>query len=94
MNPTEAAKKRYFVDSVCPEIKEKAFVEGAEWLMLQPLSDRLTNEEKEDYRRKYNELLGEQKKARQERDTFYGNILSAQRGIMEFIFGEEFFKEP
>ena len=70
-----------------------AFKKGANWLMQQPLSDRLAEEEKEKIRIEYAELLKAQRKARQDRDTFYGNILSAQRGIYESIFGKELFNE-
>lgn len=75
------------------EMFADGFKQGASWLMQQPLADRLTEEEKEKIRNEYAELLKAQRKARQDRDTFYGNILSAQRGIYESIFGKELFKE-
>ena len=71
----------------------EGFIKGAEWLMQQPLADRLTNEEKERIKIEYAELLKAQRKARQDRDTFYGNILSAQRGVYESIFGSDLFSE-
>ena len=75
------------------EMFADGFKQGASWLMQQPLSDRLTEEEKERIKIEYAELLKAQRKARQDRDTFYGNILSAQRGIYESIFGSDLFNE-
>ena len=69
------------------------FKAGADWVLSQLLADRLTKEEKEKIKIEYAELLKAQRKARQDRDTFYGNILSAQRGIYESIFGKELFNE-
>lgn len=60
--------------------------------IIKPLSERLTDEERAYYRGLYQQLLSDQQKARRDGDTFYGNILSAQRGMLTLIFGEDLFK--
>ena len=82
-----------YVNPLPSENFNAGFMRGFNWLMQQPLADRLSDEEKEKIKIKYAELLKAQRKARQDRDTFYGNILSAQRGIYESIFGKELFNE-
>ena len=93
----EAAEKElantFSADVLEYAVAKNVFKRGTQWLMTQPLSDRLTDEEKEKLKIEYAELLNAQRKARQDRDTFYGNILSAQRGIYESIFGKELFNE-
>ena len=80
-------------ENFCLTDIEDAFEAGAQWLMTQPLSDRLTDEEKEKIKKLHAEavLFGDFESA--------DNIepLSHYHGrkvCMELIFGAELFNQP
>ena len=67
-----------------------AFKDGAQWLMRQPLADRLTDEEKEKIRAIYKDY--------EELETYGGALSDRTAGRMqcftlEQIFGKELFNE-
>ena len=70
-----------------------AFKDGTNWLMQQPLADRLTDEEKEKHKATYNRLVALQKEALKDHDDFTINITAAQLGTFAQIFGKELFNE-
>ena len=72
---------------------KKGFIKGAQWLMQQPLADRLTNEEKEKIRESYNKA---------QKDTYDNTIEGAIKCTVSAvvmncligIFGKELFNQP
>ena len=68
-----------------------AFIAGAQWLMQQPLSDRLTDEEKEKIKETYKSLC--RKIANNELPSDYRDCATAQMLLLESIFGKELFNE-
>lgn len=72
-----------------------AFKSGADWLMQQPLSDRLTDEEKERIRHCMSEAL------RQKNNKSIHYVINERNRIqsdaiivtLKYIFGEELFNE-
>lgn len=54
----EAGSYDYFPDDPRRDSFEDGFKQGAQWLMQQPLSDRLTEEEKEKIKKLYHTLWG------------------------------------
>ena len=77
-------------ENFCLTDIEDAFIAGAQWLMQQPLADRLTGEEKERIRAIYKDY--------EELET-YGEALSDRTAgrmqcfTLEQIFGKELFNE-
>ena len=73
----------------------RGFDRGVEWLMQQPLSDRLTDEEKEKIRHCMNEAL------RQKNNKSIHYVINERNRIqsdaiivtLKYIFGEELFNE-
>lgn len=64
------------------------FIKGAEWLMGQPLSERLTEDEREKIKNVYNQAVGDTK-------GYYSDTWDAAYAIIEFceeIFGKEMFE--
>ena len=64
----------------------EAFKNGANWLMQQPLSDRLTEEEKERIKAKYNELKS--------LNSITNDMFADDTAILEWLFGKELFNQP
>ena len=95
----EAAEKYFKEESafrppcLCKGFVFDAFLAGAQWLMTQPLADRLTEEEKEKHKATYNRLVALQKEALKDHDDFTVNITAAQLGTFTQIFGKELFNE-
>ena len=74
------------LDSVSiDELIESAFEKGAQWLMTQPLSDRLTEEEKEKIKAKYNELKS--------LNSITNEMFADDTAVLEWLFGSDLFKE-
>lgn len=65
------------------------FIDGvvacADWLMQQPLSERLTDEEKEKIRAKYNELKS--------LNAITNKMFADDTAILDWLFGADLFKE-
>ncbi|MBD5302316.1 MAG: hypothetical protein HDS16_04890 [Bacteroides sp.] len=61
------------------------FRQGADWLMQQPLADRMTDEEKEKIRAKYNELKS--------LNSITNDMFADDTAIFEWLFGAELFNE-
>ena len=61
------------------------FRQGANWLMQQPLADRLTEEEKERIKAKYNELKS--------LNSITNDMFADDTAILEWLFGKELFNE-
>ncbi len=75
------------------EVAEAAFVKGAGWLMRQPLSDRLTDSEKENIRQLHKEAT-----LFADGDSIHsvemsGAIYLGRLMMLEMIFGKDIFKE-
>ena len=66
------------------EMFADGFKQGAQWVMQQPLSDRLTDEEKEKIRERYNYYMSE------EPNCYFG---CRMRNEFELIFGKELFNK-
>lgn len=66
-------------------IADKAFKAGASWLMQQPLSDRLTEAEKERIKAKYNELKS--------LNSITNDMFADDAAILEWLFGKDLFNE-
>ena len=73
-------------------IADKAFKSGAQWLMQQPLIDRLTDDEKERIIKKYN-FNDEAGLATAIRTGEMANKYILMRDLLEDIFGETLFSE-
>ena len=74
------------LDSVSiDELVESAFEKGAQWLMQQPLADRLTEEEKEKIKAKYNELKS--------LNSITDEMFADDTAILEWLFDKELFNE-
>ena len=84
--------------------RKECFISGAEWLMSQPLADRLTEEEKEKIIKRYNDELemaqfhtGKMKgSANPTSRQFHANVCEgyiSRMKLMKQIFGANFFKE-
>ena len=79
-----------FVNPLPSENFERGFKQGTQWLMQQPLADRLTDEEKEKIRAIYKDY---------EKLETYGEALSDRTAgrmqcfTLEQIFGKELFNE-
>ncbi|MBD5237519.1 MAG: hypothetical protein HDS62_08340 [Bacteroidales bacterium] len=84
----EAGSNEYFPDDPRRDSFEDGFKQGAEWLMQQPLSDRLTDEEKQRIRIMLDSTRLES----------LSDVQTAfQKGIAEClnaIFGKELFNHP
>ena len=91
----EAAKREaYNGYSGSYKDRKEGFIKGANWLMQQPLTARLTDKEKEKHRNTYNRLVEAQKKAFKEKDDFIINMTACQLGTLTQIFGKELFNQP
>lgn len=84
-NLIKAAKVNYLGDPLAAWLKEECFIQGADWLMQQPLSERLTDEEKEKIRAKYNELKS--------LNAITNEMFADDTAILEWLFGADLFKE-
>lgn len=87
----EEAEKYFKEESVfrppclCIGFVLDAFHEGANYLMKQPLADRLTNEEKEKIKAKFNELKS--------LNSITNDMFVDDTAILEWLFGKELFNE-
>ena len=84
--------------------RRDGFIKGAEWLMTQPLADRLTDEEKEEMIKRYNDEL-EMARLHTEKmkestnpssRQFHANVCEgyiSRMKLMKQIFDANFFKE-
>lgn len=72
----------YFTQVNAASIKT-AFIQGAEWLIGQPLRERMTEEEKEKIKERYDYYMSE------EPNCYLG---SRMRNEYESIFGKEMFE--
>ena len=63
----------------------KAFKRGVEWLMQQPLADRLTDEEKERIKAKHSELKS--------LNSISNEMFADDTAILEWLFGKELFNK-
>ncbi|MBD5367291.1 MAG: hypothetical protein HDR82_09910 [Bacteroides sp.] len=70
-------------ENFCLTDIEDAFEACAQWLMQQPLSDRLTDEEKERIKAKYNELKS--------LNSITNDMFADDTAILEWLFGKELF---
>lgn len=59
------------------------FKQGTDWLMQQPLSERLTEEEKEKIRAKYNELKS--------LNSISNEMFADDTAILDWLFGKDLF---
>ena len=68
---------------------DKRFYDGfmacANWLMQQPLADRLTEEEKKKIKAKYNELKS--------LNSITNDMFDDDAAILEWLFGKDLFNE-
>ena len=84
----EAAGKDWcdnVLDRDLKPITKQAFKRGANWLMQQPLANRLTDEEKEKIKAKYNELKS--------LNSITNDMFADDTAILEWLFGKELFNE-
>lgn len=72
-------------------ITKSAFKRGADWLMQQPLSERLTKEEKEKFRKVYKSL--ERNDINPDLPLELKDCALSQINLFEFIFGTELFEK-
>ena len=77
--PIEAVSPYYDEDMV------EMFKGGVNWLLSQPLTDRLTDEEKERIKAKYNELKS--------LNSITNEMFADDTAILEWLFGKELFNE-
>ncbi|MBD5332204.1 MAG: hypothetical protein HDR97_00425 [Bacteroides sp.] len=61
------------------------FRQGADWIMQQPLSERLTEDEKEKIKAKYNELKS--------LNSITNEMFADDTAILEWLFGKGLFNE-
>lgn len=73
-----------YPESACGYLQE-VFERGADWLMQQPLSERLTEEEREKIRAKYNELKS--------LNSISNEMFADDTAILDWLFGADLFKE-
>lgn len=80
----EEAAEKYINASYafCNEVFD-GFISGADWLMQQPLSERLTDEEKEKIRAKYNELKS--------LNSISNEMFADDTAILDWLFGKDLF---
>ena len=79
-------------ENFCLTDIEDAFIAGAQWLMQQPLSDRLTDEEKEKIKKLY--LTDEEIDGVKSAFGVYPVAAAVMtKNILEQIFGKELFNE-
>lgn len=88
----EAAYIFAHVQAVSSPYREDDFKSGANWLMAQPLADRLTDEEKERIIKKY-KFNDEAGLATAIRTGEMANKHILMRDLLEDIFGEKLFNE-
>lgn len=81
----EEAAEKYInaSDAFCNEVFD-GFMAGTDWLMQQPLSERLTDAEKEKIRATYK---------RQGVECFQSIETATTRWVLEKIFGADLFRE-
>ena len=101
----EAGSNEYFPDDPRRDSFEDGFKQGAEWLMQQPLPDRLTEEEKEKlkamYKREVDSMVLEMHRIKNaeneiEKICHESNFWQAKlkADMLEQIFGKELFNHP
>ena len=88
----EAGSNEYFPDDPRRDSFEDGFKQGAEWLMQQPLSDRLTEEEKERIMFAY-KVSTRYFKMTENTNPHVAEVFRGQIQLLISIFGKELFNQ-